>query len=114
MSKTKGQTSRKVSAKQMDPSVLRLKKGTKVTYTVSVGSTGQTMRKKATVIGHVPAGTSLLSVLDKLPRKQRESLTEGAIRKIGPDTSDKNRYLVFSQETERFGCPIASKLNGSN
>jgi len=90
---------------------LKLKKGTTVTYTVSRGNTGETMRKRATVVAHVPAETSLTSVLGKLPKKMVAELTPGAIRKIGPEKSDNNRYLVFSSDTNRFACPVASKLN---
>jgi hypothetical protein len=90
---------------------LKLKKGTTVTYTVSRGNTGETMKKKATVVGHVPAETSLTSVLGKLPKKMVANLTPGAIKKIGKERSNNNRYLVFSSDTNSFACPVASKLN---
>lgn len=106
-------TKNKRTASTEANNTLKLKKGTSVTYTVSRGNTGETMRKKATVVAHVPAGTFLTSVLSKLPKKTVAELTPGAIRKIGPEKSNNNRYLVYSSDINRFACPTASKLNMS-
>jgi hypothetical protein len=112
MPKTTKKTKTTVKATSKEAKdALKLKKGTVVTYTVSRGNTGETMEKKATVVAHVPAETSLTSVLGKLPKKMTAKLTPGAIRKIGREKSNSNRYLVFSSETNTFACPTASKLN---
>lgn len=104
-------TKTKISASKKD--ALLLKKGTTVSYVVSRGNTGETMKKKATIMAHVPAETKLSTIINKLPKKMVAELSASAIRRIGPDSSQTNRYLVFSEDMGRFACPPASKLNQS-
>lgn len=111
MPKTTTTKTKNTAASKKD--ALLLKKGTTVSYIVSRGNTGETMKKKATIMAHVPAEARLSTIINKLPKKMVAELSESAIKRIGPESSQANRYLVFSEDMGRFACPPASKLNQS-
>lgn len=104
-------TSTKTKAKDMN--ALLLKRGSSATYTVPNGR-GSMVKKKVTITAHVPAGTDMYSVVNKLPRKVTGELSPKAIERIGSKTSDRNRYLVFWNEKNKFACPPAVILNKIN